>query len=296
MRLTEALDRFSLQLRADGRSAHTIGQYARAIALLERWMVREGRSTDLAAFSPEVLALFLVSRDVRDSARGGAKATVTVNATRTSLRVFFRWLADAGYMPTNPARLVRRAVCSAPPPKALSDLDVQRLLDTLIVAQGPVARRDHLLIHLLLATGVRIGSALALDVSDIDLDAGTLRLRTVKGDRVERVFIGRNIRDHLVGYLARKPRTGPLIRGPQGERLTKRQAQTRIRTWLERAEVAGTPHSLRHTFATRLLRRTGDLFLVKAALLHRSIASTAVYLSVSDDRLRAALDSMGEVG
>jgi site-specific recombinase XerD len=46
---------------------------------------------------------------------------------------------------------------------------------------------------------------------------------------------------------------------------------------------------LRHTFATRLLRRTGDLFLVKTAMRHASIASTAVYLSVSDERLRAAV-------
>ena len=55
------------------------------------------------------------------------------------------------------------------------------------------------------------------------------------------------------------------------------------------AHVDGTVHGLRHTFGTRLLRKTGDLFLVKQAMLHRSILSTAAYLSVSDERLRSAL-------
>jgi integrase len=136
---------------------------------------------------------------------------------------------------------------------------------------------------------IRIGSALALDVEDIDLDGGVLHLREFKGDRVERVYFGAAVRDHLVGFLAHRPRTGPLFAGPQGLRLTKRSAQRRVTQWLERVEIDATVHSLRHTFATRFLRKTGDLFLTQRAMRHRSVASTVVYLSLDEQRLKAAM-------
>lgn len=276
-------------MQADGRSPHTRGNYRRHVELLDSWLATYAFSDELDAIRPEVLAAFLISDEARTSAHGGDKTTISLNAVRTSMRVAFSWFHDAGLAPTNAARLIRRAICSARPPRALSDLEVRRLEDALIAAQGPTARRDHLLVDVLLSTGIRIGSALALDFEDVDLDNSTLHLRTLKGDRRERVFFGAGLRDHLVGYLANKPRTGPLFRAPQGERLCKRQAQKRVQLWMARAEITASPHALRHTFATRLLRKTGDLFLVKQAMLHRNIASTAIYLSISDDRLRAAL-------
>jgi site-specific recombinase XerD len=290
MRLQDATDRLVDQLRADGRSPHTVGSYQRHLAALARWLAREARSDELAEILPETLAAFLNAPEARQSVHGGPKRTSSANAVRTSLRVAFGWFHQAGLVAANPARLVRRAICSPPPPRALSDQAVERLMDALVVAQGLVARRDHLLVDLILATGVRLGSALAIDVGDIDIVGSQLRLRRVKGDRVERVFLSRDLRDHLIGYLAGKPGSGPLFRGPRGERLTQRQARRRIKLWMARAGIDdGTPHGLRHTMATRLLRRTGDLFLVKAALLHRSITSTQIYLSVEDDRLRAAM-------
>jgi integrase len=127
-------------------------------------------------------------------------------------------------------------------------------------AREPAARRDHLLIALMLATGIRVGSALALDVEDVDLGAGELSLRKAKGDS-ERVYLARDVRSHLAEYLEHAPKTGPLLRGPSGERLSVRQAQKRISAALERAAIRNaTPHSLRHSFAARLLDRTGDLF------------------------------------
>jgi integrase/recombinase XerC len=289
MRLDEALARFIVQMQADGRSPHTIAQYTRTIGVLQRWMAREGRGNQLDAVTHEVLAQFLISRDVRDSSRGGAKRAITVNATRTALRVFFGYAQESGYAATNAARLVRRAICSPPEPRALNDVEAQRLIDTLIVARGPVARRDHLLIALMLATGIRLGSALALDANDVDITSSVLHLRCMKRDRTARVFFGRDTRDHLIGYIGRRPR-GPLFTGPQGERLSQRQAHKRITTWLERAGIEGrTPHSLRHSFALSLYARTHDVLLVRTALHHRSLASTLVYAQCSDERLRSVM-------
>lgn len=292
MRLSDALDIFVLQLRADGRSPHTIANYQRHVGALDAWLATRGHSADLDAITPALLSEYLADDDVRRSGRGGLRSTATVNAVRTSLRVVFGWLHDAGYTRINPARLIRRAICSPPPPRSLSDAQVDALLTALDAVRGETARRDRLLVRLLLATGMRLGSALALDVEDLDLATGAVTLRRVKRDRVERVFLGREVRDQLAEHLRRQRLTrGPLFRGPQGERLVDRHARRRICDLLDRIGAHdATVHSLRHTFATRLLRATGDLFLVKRALLHRSIASTAVYLDVSDERLRAAMD------
>ncbi len=294
MHLLNALDAFVLQLRADGRSPHTIANYQRHVAALDQWMAAHGHAADLDAITPALLAEYLADDDVRRNGRGGVRSTSTVNAVRTSLRVVFGWLHNAGHTRANPARLIRRAICSPPPPRALSDAQVDALLAALDAARGEAARRDGVLIRMLLATGIRLGSALALNIEDLDLATGAVTLRRVKRDRVERIFLGREIRGQVEEFVVRnRLKRGPLFRGPQGERLVDRHARRRICDSLDRIGAHdATVHSLRHTFATRLLRSTGDLFLVKRALLHRSIASTAVYVSVSDERLRAAMDGV----
>jgi integrase/recombinase XerD len=292
MRLREAAELLALQWRGDGRAENTIANYLRHLALLERWLTREGRSDDLAAIDHHTIALFLNSSDVRMSCRGGLRRTVSANAVRTSLRVAFAHFNDAGYVGHNAARLVRRARCSPPPPRGLSAGEIDRLMAALIAAQGVAARRDHLLIDVLLSTGIRVGNAVALDRDDIDLDRRVMNLRAVKGGNAGHVYFNVALKDHFVGHFAHRP-PGAVFRNPSGARLSRRSAQRAVARWLARAGIDhGSAHALRHSFATALLRQTNDVFLVQRALLHRSVASTIVYLSVADDRLRAALDDV----
>ena len=115
MRLEEALDRYLTQLRADGRSAHTAGQYRRHIALLGSWLREHGRSDAVEKIDHETLAQFLSSPSARTRPDGKTKKATSANALRTSLRTFFRYAHEAGYTQSNPARLVRRALCGTPP-------------------------------------------------------------------------------------------------------------------------------------------------------------------------------------
>ena len=165
------------------------------------------------------------------------------------------------------------------------------MLEALRTADGAEAERDRVLIELMLATGVRLSSALALAVEDVDLERGTLLLREVKGGRQERVILGAQARQLLRDFLADRT-SGPVFRAKAGTRITARQAQRRFRHWREKAGIqeSVTPHSLRHAFAMRLYEATGDLPLVKAALGHRSIASTLVYADADTGRIRLALE------
>ena len=112
----------------------------------------------------------------------------------------------------------------------------------------------------------------------------------MKNGREELAFLPGDARDAL-SEITGGGEAGPVFRGAAGARLSARHARRRLACWLAVAGVARptSPHSLRHTFATGLLRRTGDLALVQAALHHRSIASTIIYARADVARVRAAV-------
>lgn len=290
MDIRDALEAFLVQLAADGRSGHTSKQYARHVRRLIGWLTTQRRSTDLSDLTPAVVASFLASTDATTSARGGAKKATSTNALRTSLRCFLRWAHDAELAPSNAARMIRRARCSPPPPRGLHDDEQRRLLAVLAQAKGTEELRDRALIELLLGTGIRIGSAIALNVEDLDLAHGELTVSSTKNACPTRTLIPKTTAEHLRNWIGDR-KTGPLFT-TNGRRMSIRHAQRRVTAWMQAAGITGrSPHSLRHAFATRLLSQTGDLRLVQAALGHRSIASTTVYASVAPERLRMALQA-----
>lgn len=285
MRLSEALALYLTQCDADGRSSHTRAQHERSI----RWLIEAIGDRDVDDLSHEDVARFLVSDAARKTRFGIAKSAATTNALRTSVRCFFRYAHDAGYARVNAARLVKRALCSPAPPRGLSDEGLARLETIMAGAWSESARRDRVLVHLLLATGIRLGSALALDVGDVDLVRGELALRTMKNAGTGRVYLNARVAAELRSLIGKRVE-GPVFTTQSGERLGRRHAQRRIVAWLRAVGArSATTHSLRHTFGQRLLDRTGDLALVQAAMLHRSVTSTTVYVRVSPERLRAAV-------
>ena len=294
MRIEDALERFLVQLEANGRSEHTRRHYRRSLLLLAGWAQQEGLSGEIEEIGHEHLAAFLASPQARCRADGGPREVSTVNALRGALKTFFGFAAEAGYSASNPARLIRRARCSPPPPRALSEKEQEMLLATLTQAEkaggGPAVERDHMLFRLLLATGVRIGSALAVEGRDVDLARGELLLRRAKGGSADVVFLSRAVRKSLRTYLKARA-DGALFTGRDGHPISVRHAHRRLNMWLHRAGIArpASPHTLRHTFACSLLARTQDIALVQAALGHRSVASTAIYARVDRGRLRAAV-------
>ncbi len=119
MQLQDSLQAFLVQLSADGRSPHTIGQYRRHVTSLIDWVTTISAGTSVADLTPDLVARFFANGAARNSCRGGPKKAVSLNAMRTSIRCFCRHLHDAGMVTANPARLLRRARCAPPPPKAM---------------------------------------------------------------------------------------------------------------------------------------------------------------------------------
>ena len=289
MRINEALDLFTVQLEADGRSAHTIRQYQRHVALFETWL---GEAREIENLDHTVVARFLASDAVRRRADGERRKATSANAIRSSMRRFLGYLHEAGLVRENPGRLVRRANTGAPPPRGLTDAEVKRLLAVLDQANGDAAERDRMLVRLMLGTGIRLSSALAIAVENLDLDEGTILLRATKGDRTQTVFLNPDLRVAIAAYIGERT-SGPLFPGRDEGRITSRHAQRRFRAWRDRAGIASavSPHSCRHTCAERLYLSTGDILIVREALGHASLASTLVYARAGERRLRAAMSA-----
>lgn len=278
MHLCDALLKFTIQWEANGRSRHTIEQYKRHLLLLERWVALRGAGGELGTIDHETVACFLASNLAKSGANGMIKKASSTNALRASLKGFFRYCHDAGYVARDPTRFVKKANCEPPPPRALSEGEIAKLREALATCNDTAGRRDRILFELLLQTGIRLGSALGAEGHDFDRERGTLLLRTTKGSRPTTITIQPGLLDELAA-LATCAGPGPIFQNPAGGRLSARCVQRRFQRWLARACVNrhATPHSLRHTFATDLYRATKDVLLVKESLRHRSIASTLVY-------------------
>lgn len=284
MLLPLALDLYITQLQADGRSRHTIRQCQRHIRLLGRWLADTGLSLDVSALDPATVARFLASDTARLRPDGAPKKPGAMNCLRSSVRSFFRYATASGWITQDPARLVGLARCSGAPPRALTESELRLLRQALASETDRRAVRDSLLVELLLATGLRVSSALGLRIEDLDLENRVAWVRVSKGSQESRVHLTPAVATALHAWIGSRT-TGPLFD------MSVRSAQRRFRQWVEHAGLRPglSLHSLRHTFATTLYRRTGDLLIVQQALHHRAIASTLVYARCDDDRVRRAV-------
>lgn len=286
MKIEELIEVYAEQLRADGRSPHTVAQVVRHGRLAGRFFGER----DVAMLDHTDVARFLNSAVAMRTPDGRSKKATSANALRSSIRTLFAFAASAGYAGTNPARLVRRARTSPPPPRALSDVARGRLVAELDRASTWAERRDRALFRTLLEAGLRVGSAVAAHVEDLDLDAGELRLRTLKGGHEDVVYLAPGLVAVLREWVGER-RAGILFPNARGGRLSTRQAHRRL---ARHSPPLGdpnalSPHRLRHAFAMRVYARTGDLLVTARALCHRSTAATAVYARADAARVRAAV-------
>ena len=289
MRTNKAIESFHTQLRADGRSPHTIAAYMRELRLFTGWI---GRVKNIKAVTPADIAGFFTSNTALVSAEGENRCTISTNRLKSTIRAFFNYLSEAGIIDSNPARLVKSRPCQRKSPTTLSDSERQALLDTISKSPEPLAQRDFAIASLLLGTGIRLASLVGLNASAIDFKEGAINI-TSKGGRTETVFINAALRKILSSYVKAHGISGasPLFQAFIGKRLCARQVQYRISQWIKAAGIThrASVHTLRHTFATRLYRMTGDLRLVQRALGHRQVTTTEIYTHLSDQSLKKAI-------
>lgn len=242
--------------------------------------------------TPTILARFLSSGVSCRRRDGKEKAQGTVNALRSSLRTFFAFLCSAGYLPSNPARLISLAHCQSAPPRALNDAEVERLLAVLVERCCYVGHRDRVLVRLLLAVGLRIGAALKLKKGDVCPESESILVTKGKCGRQDRFHVPVDVVEDLMS-LAEIHGGETIFARRDGQSLSTRHAQRRFQLIAEAAglRAGASLHSLRHTFATRLLAVARDIALVQSALGHASVGSTLIYARVRDGRVQRSVQA-----
>jgi integrase/recombinase XerC len=223
-------------------------------------------------------------------ARGLARTSIARRLA--TLRSFFRFLIRRGRARVNPAREVRTPSLPGRLPAHLP-IDQSEALFRQSFGDDEASRRDRAVLEVLYASGVRVAELSGLDVEDVDLREGGVRVLG-KGRKERIVPLGTKAVEALRAYLgAREGGRGPLFRNPRGGRLTVRSLHRIVRARARAAGLAGrvTPHTLRHTFATHLLDAGADLRLIQELLGHARLATTQRYTHVSADRLARVYDA-----
>lgn len=184
-------------------------------------------------------------------------------------------------------------------PKSLNEIEVKKLIDAVDckiaddnIFKKTISLRNKLILVLLYSSGLRISELITLITKDIDLDDRTIRIRG-KGEKDRMVLFDSSAKTLIEEYIEfRKSDEEYLFLNRFNKPLTPRYVQMMIKKY---AEVAGikkkvTPHVLRHSFATHLLKNGVDIRLIQQLLGHSNLSTTQIYTSVDMETLKSVYD------
>lgn len=208
----------------------------------------------------------------------------------SALKNFFAFLEREGVLATEAFNAIRTPKIPRSLPKALTVVEAKNTIaETQSAEEEPwVAARDAAVISLCYGAGLRISEALALTKSD--LESNVLRV-TGKGGKIRMVPLISPVRQAIDEYLKLSPFNlwpeDPLFRGVRGGVLSPRLIQLRMEDVRRNLSLppSATPHALRHSFATHLLGKGGDLRAIQELLGHASLSTTQIYTAVDTERL-----------
>jgi len=293
-----AIQSFGRRLVADGRSPKTVSAYLRDLTCMANALRQLHPDITLTGITSAIIDEMLTSLSVTTSVRGRPRSPASMHRFKAAVRSFFAWAEQNRLVADNPASSVILHRLHRTPPKFLTEAEKRRLLKELRGRSNVVAVRDRVIIELFLGTGIRLQELVDLDIEDVDLDAKHLRVQA-KGGIPQVKFLKSNLRSLLRSYLTRRRRWGDgecraLFLSNRGERLCERQVARRLLYWLAAAGIDKklSPHALRHTFATHLYSRTGNILIVQRALGHRDLSTTQVYTHLVDGELEDALERL----
>jgi integrase/recombinase XerC len=273
-------------------SAKTVDAYSRDVRQFLVFMAEHlgGRPSlkSLAALTPQDVRAFMAAR------RADGIGSRSLMRSLAGARSFARFLERNGKGRVGALSAVRAPKVPKTLPKPLNVSSAQQLADPGLRAgenRAPwVIARDAAVLALLYGSGLRISEALGLTAADVKASADTLTV-TGKGNKRRMVPVLPQVRQLIDDYMRQCPydlaADTPLFRGTRGGPLSPRiiqLAMEQLRGALGLPDSA-TPHALRHSFATHLLGRGGDLRAIQELLGHASLSTTQIYTAVDTERL-----------
>jgi integrase/recombinase XerD len=260
-------------------SANTLSAYRNDLRQLRRFL--DGHGEGIAGWDVEPVVILEFVAWLKDQEFAPASQARKLAATRA----FYAYLHESGRLATNPAARIGSPRVGRHAPRVLSEPEIEALLLAPSQRHTPEGERDRAMFALLYATGMRVSEMMALDLPHLDLEARTVRCTGHRG-RERVVSFDAPAAGALATYLggarrtlARSEDVPALFLNHRGDRLTRQGFWLIMKSYAEAAGIGAslTPHALRHSFATHLLRKGALLRDVQQRLGHANISTTQLY-------------------
>lgn len=265
------VEEWAVWQRAGRRSERTVEERGRVIGQF----LRETGVEPLASKPMDIARWMAMHKNWSQS---------TASTYYSYLMSWHKWLVMMDYRTENPMHKTQTPKRPERSPRPVADSELVALLNI------RVNHRTKVMILLAALAGMRVAEVARVQGEDVDLDAGRIH---VLGKGSKRAWIP--LHPILRDIAEQMPRTGhwfPGNRRRAGQHIRSKSVSDIIGQAMKRAGVRGTPHSLRHWYATTLLSEGADLRTVQELMRHSSIQTTQIYTQVPDARRTAAVDRL----
>jgi len=279
-----------------GASGNTIAAYRNDLSQLEAFVATRanGSAVQWQGIDQGIVLDYVLNL------KSKAYAESTVARKVAAVKSFFSYLQSEGKLATNPVESLASPKVGKSLPRPLSPQEIDELLEQPARRKTPEAKRDKAMLELMYATGLRVTELVSMDVVDAFMDVANPYIRLIgKGNR-ERVMplldqpaleVREYIHQARPRIVGERPETALFV-NHRGERLTRQGFWLILKGYAREAGIEGrvTPHTLRHSFATHMLRGGMDIHKVQELLGHANISTTQVYTQISREHIREAYE------
>ena len=271
-----------------GLTENTLAAYKNDLTGFSSWLA--GNQSDLISVSTIDVQRYLASKFEQ-----GYKSRSSARMLST-LRRFYAWLLRDRRITSDPTRLLESPKAERQLPVTLNEEQVVNLLNAPDTGND-IGYRDRAMLELLYATGLRVSELVNLQLSQVSIEPGVLRIMG-KGNKERLVPVGEVALDWLSAYLRhvrpsllqnKSSTTNAVFVTQRGAAMSRQAFWYMIKRHAVQAGIDPeklSPHTLRHAFATHLLNHGADLRVVQMLLGHSDISTTQIYTHVADQRLR----------
>lgn len=283
MENTEAVKKFlNYLLTEKALSLNTVKSYENDLKAFLRFLNEKNISV-LSCKKNDVTNYLLILKEKSYSSASIARVLSTI-------KHFFRFLIFENQMLHDPTEGLKSPKLWLRLPKSLEFDEIKKLLSVML--ESKYFLRDIAMLELMYASGLRVSELVKLRLSDINFEAGFIRIKG-KGDKERVVPIAqrtieriKNYLIHLRPKLLKKSASDYVFLNNRGQPMTRQRFWQNLKAMGKIANVEVTPHMIRHSFATHLLEGGADLRSLQKMLGHSDISTTQIYTKVSMDRLK----------
>jgi integrase/recombinase XerD len=287
-KMQRLIEEFILQLHnKKNTSSNTEISYKRDLLKLYDYLQSKNTEVDIISISKEDL------QDYISYLNKIKRAPTTISRSIASMKAFFGYLCENGFIETNPAISLKSPKIVKKTPETLTVKEVDALLKQ-PSKNTPKELRDKSMLELLYATGMRVTELITLRVEDVNIKLEYIVCHDRKKDRI--IPFGSEAKRALVEYLDNGREY--LLRGNKtnnilfpncsGGEMSRQGFWKLIKSYGKKAGIKSelTPHTLRHSFASHLVENGADLRAVQEMLGHSDISTTQIYMTPGNRRVR----------